>query len=104
MTEQEPTELDKRLSACFEIESNRIQRQQDKLKEKYETLPDLIKSTSQLTGIDAEQIVTLAYKVACAKDNVNIYDVIDVLYLFHAYKEHDEYEKSVEKEQKGHTA
>jgi len=98
MTEQEPSELQKMLSTFFKWESNGIQRQHDKLKEAYDVLPDLIKGTSEMMGIDAELLVGLAYKVKCAKENLNLCDVIHVLYLFYAHKERDEYEKSTEKQ------
>ena len=97
----EQSSLDKVLSTCFKYESIKIQRQHDKLKESYDMLPDLIKSTSQLTGIDAEQLVSLAYRVTCTKENFNMYDVIHAFYLFYALKARDEYKKNAEEQQKG---
>ena len=89
----ELSSLDKTLSTCFKFESKKIQRQYDKLKKAYDTLPDLVKSTSQMMGIDSEHLVSLAYRVTCAKDNVNMHDVIHALYLFYAIKARDECEK-----------
>jgi hypothetical protein len=94
----ELSSLDKTLSTCFKFESEKIQRQKDKLKEVYDTLPDLIKSTSQMMGIDTESLVSLAYRVTCTKENFNMHDVIHVLYLFYAIKARDECEKSEEKQ------
>lgn len=94
----EQPSLDKILSTCFKWESNKIQRQHDKLKESYDMLPDLIMSTSQMMGIDAEQLVSLAYRVTCTKENFNMYDVIHAFYLFYAIKARDEYEKNAEKQ------
>lgn len=94
----EQSSLDKKLSIYFKHESNKIQRQQEKLKDTYDILPDLIKSTSEMMHIDAEQLVGLACKVTWTKENFSLYDVIHAFYLFYAIKARDEYEKNAEKQ------